>query len=152
MIGCLWVPLEIARTRKKGGRPFMPARTLVIKVLWVIRGVFPAPDPHYLIYERPGNFYLNMIDPSRPLFMPPLFTEFLRFARLHWEAGENLLIHCNRGDSRAPSLALLFLAKVVRVLPADGYWEALEKFINLYPNYLPGQGIQIYLGKNWGSF
>jgi hypothetical protein len=116
------------------------------------QGRLPSSHPHYLVYERPDNLYLNMIDPTGPLFMPPLFTEFLRFGWQQWEAGKNLLIHCNRGDSRAPSQALLFLSKVVRVLPAEGYWEAVEKFINLYPNYLPGQGIQIYLGKNWGRF
>jgi hypothetical protein len=116
------------------------------------QGSLPSHHPHYLVLERPDNLYLNMIDPAGPLFMPPLFSEFLRFARLHWEAGKNLLIHCNRGDSRAPSLALLFLSKVVGVLPAEGYWEAWQEFFKLYPNYLPGQGIQIYLNKNWGRF
>lgn len=116
------------------------------------QGSLPSSHPHYLVFERPNNLYLNIIDPSVPLFMPPLFSEFLRFARQHWEAGKTLLIHCNRGDSRAPSLALLFLSKVVGVLPADGYWEALQGFLKLYPSYLPGQGIQIYLGKNWGMF
>ncbi len=108
--------------------------------------------PHYLVLDRPNNLYLNMIDPSEPLFMPALFSEFLRFARQHWEDGKNLLIHCNRGDSRVPSLALLFLAKVVGVLPDENYAADLEKFVNLYPAYFPGQGIQIYLGKNWGKF
>jgi hypothetical protein len=116
------------------------------------QGSLPGHHPNYLVLERPDNLYLNMIDPSEPLFMPPLFTEFLRFAQQHWEAGKNLLIHCNRGDSRAPSLALLFLSKVVGALPTEGYWEAWQEFFNLYPNYLPGQGLQIYLGQNWGRF
>jgi hypothetical protein len=116
------------------------------------QGSLPGHHPHYLILERPNNLYLNMIDPSEPLFMPPLFTEFLRFARQHWEAGKNFLIHCNRGDSRAPSLALLFLSKVLEVLPADSYWEAWQEFFKIYKNYLPGQGIQLYLSKNWAWF
>lgn len=116
------------------------------------QGSLPNSHPNYLVLERPNNLYLNMIDPAGPLFMPPLFTEFLRFARLHWEGGDNLLIHCNHGYSRAPSLALLFLAKVVGVLPNGGYWEACQGFFNLYPDYLPGQGIQTYLEMNWGRF
>lgn len=112
----------------------------------------PSSHPYYLVYERPGNLYLNMIDPSVPLFLPPLFSEFLRFARDNWEEGKNLLIHCNHGNSRAPSLALLFLAKVVGGLPAENYGVALNEFVKFYPSYFPGQGIQIYLNKNWRRF
>jgi hypothetical protein len=71
------------------------------------QGSLSKTHPHYLIYEQPGNLYLNMIDPSEPLFMPLLFPEFLRLARLHWEDGKNLLIHCNHGHSRAPNLSLV---------------------------------------------
>jgi len=57
-----------------------------------------------------------MIDPPEPLFMMPIFTEFLKFAKDKWDSGKKLLIHCNRGESRAPSLALLFLAKCLKKL------------------------------------
>ena len=116
------------------------------------QGSLPKSDPHYLIFERPQNLYLNMIDPPGPLFMPQLFTEFLKFARYQWEGGQNLLIHCNQGESRAPSLALLFLAKALGALPAESYAAALEEFVKLYPSYSPGQGIRIYLWENWGIF
>ena len=116
------------------------------------QGSLSRSHPHYLILERPNNLYLNMIDPAAPLFMPPLFSEFLRFARRHWEDGKNLLIHCNQGDSRAPSLALLFLAKVLGVLPDENYGLASEELVKLFPSYFPGLGIQIYLKKNWGMF
>ena len=112
----------------------------------------PRAHPNYLIFERPQNLYLNMIDPVAPLFMPRLFTEFLRFAREKWEGGGNLLIHCNQGESRAPSLALLFLAKDLGVLPTESYGLAFQEFVKLYPPYSPGLGIQSYLWKNWGMF
>ena len=112
----------------------------------------PKTHPQYLVYDCPKNLYLNMIDPSEPLFMPPLFSEFLKFARYHWGAGQNLLIHCNQGESRAPSLALLFLAKALGALPTESYGQAFQEFVKLYPPYSPGLGIQTYLWKNWGMF
>jgi predicted protein tyrosine phosphatase len=63
------------------------------------------------VLEREYDLYLNIIDPPVPLFKPPLFSSFLVFADKHWRSGKKLLIHCNQGESRAPSLALLFLEK-----------------------------------------
>ncbi|MEQ8934477.1 MAG: hypothetical protein RIE56_01630, partial [Amphiplicatus sp.] len=73
-----------------------------------------------------------MIDPPVPLFKPPLFTEAMGFARRHWDAGRAVLFHCNRGLSRAPSLALLYLTKVRRVLSDDSYEAARRDFEMLY--------------------
>ena len=84
--------------------------------------------------------------------MPPLFTSFLDFGVRHWEEGKVLLIHCNQGESRAPSLALLFLAKHKREIPNESYADARAAFQLIDPNYQPGRGIQLYLAKHWGEF
>lgn len=115
------------------------------------RGSLPNTHPHYLVKEDEYNLYLNMIDPPAPLFMPPLFTTFLSFSEKHWSEGRKILIHCNQGESRAPSLALLFMAKCRGVISNDSYESAKEDFDGIYQNYNPGRGIQIYLSKNWGS-
>lgn len=112
----------------------------------------PKTHPNYLVLERGNNLYLNMIDPPGPLFMMPLFTEFLRFIRQHWKDGKNILIHCNRGESRAPSLALLFLAKDIGVISNQNYSKSKSDFLKHYPPYSPGKGIQIYLGNHWREF
>jgi len=90
-----------------------------------------------------------MIDPPQPLFMMPLFIEFLKFAIKHWNNGMNLFIHCNKGESRAPSLALLFLAKKMNSIRNGSYDQAREDFVKIYSAYMPGAGIQIYLRNNW---
>lgn len=113
------------------------------------RGSLPSDHPNYLVLERANNLFLNMIDPPQPLFMMPLFTDFLRFSEKHWECGDNILIHCNKGESRAPSLALLFLAKKIKSIRNTSYDQARGDFVNLYPVYTPGLGIQIYLRNNW---
>lgn len=116
------------------------------------RGCLPNSHPNYLILEIKNNLYLNIIDPPQPLFKPQLFISFLDFSRRHWNSGNNILIHCNRGESRSPSLALMFLAKHISIISNDSYDQAKEGFKIVFPAYAPGQGIQIYLRKHWGEF
>lgn len=111
-----------------------------------------SSHPNYLVLEEAPNLYLNMIDPPVPLFMPPLFSEFLRFASAQWNGGKHVLIHCNQGESRAPSLALLFLAKVLGVLPVESFDSAREAYLALDPEYSPGHGIQTYLREHWNDW
>ncbi len=93
------------------------------------RGTLPVDDRSYLALETPHNLYLNLIDPPTPLFRVESFRHFRDFAMSTYVDGHQaLLIHCNQGESRAPSLAMLFLAKDLHVLPDDSYASAVEAF------------------------
>lgn len=116
------------------------------------RGSLPSTHPFYLVFETKNNLFLNMIDPPSPLFMMPSFTHFLEFISIQWNANKNVLIHCNKGESRAPSLALLFLAKHVGSINNESYIKAKQEFMKIYSYYTPGSGIQIYLEANWDKF
>jgi hypothetical protein len=116
------------------------------------RGSLRRSHPNYLVLEMETDLYLNMIDPPGPLFMPPLFTSFLEFAARQWEQGKSILIHCNQGESRAPSLGLLFLAKYKGEISNESFAKAAAEFQELYPLYQPGEGIQIYLKTHWADF
>lgn len=95
------------------------------------------------------NLYLNLIDgPARYLSTPP-FEAFLSFAGRHWSQGCGLLIHCNQGISRGPSLAMLFLARHSTLLPSGSYDEACAVFSRLLPGYSPGDGIRSFLREQW---
>lgn len=103
----------------------------------------------YLVFERGHHLYLNLIDPPQPLFMMPSFEAFLRF--VDREIAERpVLIHCNQGESRAPSLKLLYMAKRLNLLPNDSYGTAATAFRQKYP-YNPGRGIQTWLTTNWSK-
>jgi predicted protein tyrosine phosphatase len=95
---------------------------------------------------------MNLIDPPRPLFMQESFDRYLRFAIRHRQDGASLLIHCNKGESRAPSLALLLLTKHVGLIKGDSFDDAKKHFTKIYPEYLPGIGIQTFLRENWAKF
>ena len=115
------------------------------------RGKLSSSHPNYLVLESGQNLFLNMIDPRTPLFKLRLFRAFLEFAGRHWDAKEDLLIHCNLGDSRAPSLALVFLAKHLCIITDQSYEEAAEEFRKLAGLYRPSAGIRTYLSRHWGE-
>lgn len=115
------------------------------------QGNLGSSHPNYLILEKDNDLYMNLIDPDRPLFMDESFVSFLAFIDHHWDNGRKILIHCNQGLSRAPSLALILLAKKHGAISNDSFTVARKEFLDTYPNYSPGLGIQKFLTKNWNS-
>jgi protein-tyrosine phosphatase len=107
--------------------------------------------PNYLSAEYRNDLFLNLVDPPVPLFQAQSFALFRQFAREHYNRGENLLIHCNQGFSRAPSLAMLFLAKELGVISSESYAAAVEEFKPLYPAFAPGKGIEMFMQEHWGE-
>jgi hypothetical protein len=87
------------------------------------RGNLSSRHPNYLSYEQRNHLFLNRIDPDEPLFMLPLFSVALDFIQKH-VSQRKVLIHCNHGLSRAPSIALLYLAKRAKVISTESYQAA----------------------------
>ena len=124
-------------------------------------------DARYLTYRvSDAHLTLNMIDPPTPLFSVELFRRALDFLDERLALGP-VLIHCNQGFSRAPSLALVYLAKRTAVIagdeflsepvpqhaedllqPAD-YATARAAFEKFYPAYAPGAGLVTFLTEHW---
>lgn len=104
--------------------------------------------PHYLIHQNGNHLYLNLIDPPVPLFKPESFAAFFAFVDAQLPH-RPVRIHCNKGESRAPSLTLLYRAKR-GLLPNDSYAAARAAFEADNP-YKPGRGIELFLEENWGS-
>lgn len=104
--------------------------------------------PHYLSLEQGRHLYLNMIDPPQPLFQAESFTRFFDFVDRYIQT-RPVLIHCNKGESRAPSLALLYMAKR-GFLPGENYAAARAAFDARFP-YKPGQGISTFLTNRWND-
>lgn len=117
-------------------------------------GSLPRDHPSYLAHADEHNLWLNLIDPHIPLFQPDSFTKFLAFAAPRFDAlclqsGHSLLVHCNQGGSRSPSLALLLLARHLRVIPDESYVAARAAYLQLDTAYQPGQGIARFLAEQW---
>ena len=118
-------------------------------------GLPPRGDARYLAYRASdAHLTLNMIDPPVPLFSVKLFQRALDFLDERLAVGP-VLIHCNQGLSRAPSLALVYLAKRAKRLHGhfaasfDGYAGARGEFAAIYPAYAPGAGLVTFLTEHW---
>jgi hypothetical protein len=108
-----------------------------------------ATHPEYLAATRGLHLYLNMIDPPVPLFKHEMFAAFFAFVDQHIST-RTVLIHCNQGLSRAPSLALLVMAKRLELLPNVSYEAARAEFSRQF-TYQPGAGVATFLTQHWHS-
>jgi predicted protein tyrosine phosphatase len=114
------------------------------------KGSLSPTHPNYLIFESGKHLYLNMVDmPNEllPKFTNPIFNKAMIFINQRIQI-ENVLIHCNQGFSRSPSLGLLFLVKT-GVITENSFDMTVNKFLRLYPEYAPGKGIMLYMRHNW---
>ena len=63
-----------------------------------------------------------------------------------------VLVHCNQGLSRSPSIALLYLLKHTDARGSQDPAAALLAFRRLYPPYAPAQGMADYVRLNWAKY
>ena len=112
------------------------------------KGSLPKAHSCYLNAQEDDHLYLNLIDPPLPLFKAESFSIFFDFIDRHLGV-KPVVIHCNRGESRAPSLTLLVMAKRLKNIPDDSYAAARAAFEEKFP-YKPGGGISLFLRDNWG--
>ncbi|MFA5781849.1 MAG: dual specificity protein phosphatase [Bacteroidales bacterium] len=114
------------------------------------KGNLKSTHPNYLIYERYNHLFLNMVDMEQellPLYTNPIMKAAMSFIDKHI-SDKKVLIHCNQGISRSPSIALLYLARIEKIAN-DTFNNAVIDFKKKYPLYNPGKGILMYMNKNW---
>lgn len=115
------------------------------------KGNLPQSHPNYLEYETDRDLYLNIVDMERPQqhrFMQPMVQSTFEFISDNLPDGR-VLIHCNQGRSRSPTLAMLYLAKRTDEVSDADYHTATQEFKQLYPKYDPATGFSEYLPHYW---
>lgn len=111
----------------------------------------PKDDPERLLAYRDGTLILNLIDAADPKYIPDEIVdaalEAIKEARA---AGLDVLVHCNQGGSRSPTLALLYLHKhgAIGALP-DDFELALDFFGQIYVPFAPAKGMLEYARAHW---
>lgn len=114
------------------------------------KGSLPPTHPHYLVMENGQHLFLNMVDMEKelsPIYTNPIMRSAMAFIEKHITE-QKILIHCNQGMSRSPSIALLYLANK-GYIANDSYSSAVADFQKLYPIFNPGRGIALYMNNNW---
>lgn len=112
----------------------------------------PKDHPEYFVAVRSNGIALNMVDSDyMAYFNNILFDAALNYIDQKRVEGKKILIHCNEGISRSPSIGLLYLAKEGKIRN-HSYVEAKEDFEKIYPNYYPNRGVRDFLHYSWGNF
>ncbi len=164
---------EIPMAVKRGFKIVNTAHTLHYSMhKWSLRGEDHKDDKCYIVHEDPQTMSINWIDSPDSKFFDYEGQGIRNFQKLlmfisKFRREFNVLITCNKGESRAPSVGMLYLAKHTSVLSRmkrlpdpdevlkdedyfkPTYGEARDRFLKVYPNYYPGQGISSFLIDNW---
>ena len=112
----------------------------------------PNNHPEYLIARRDNRLILNLVDANDPNYIPKeIIDAALEFIKDGLEKSQKVLVHCNQGESRSPSIGMLYLAINTEKLPKE-FTEAEQSFRQIYPMYNPGGGMRGFLIRNWGSY
>lgn len=112
----------------------------------------PKDHPEYLIARRENRLILNLVDAPNPAYIPKeIIDAALDFIHTGLSDSRKVLVHCNLGESRSPSIGLLYLSVYTDKLPKE-FFAAEQKFRQIYPSYNPGAGIRGFLVKNWDTY
>jgi predicted protein tyrosine phosphatase len=113
----------------------------------------PERHPERLVARRGYRLILNMVDARDPeLFPKEMIDAALDFIDEALSRDLKVLVHCDRGESRSPSIALLYMAARLGELPTESLEAAEEKFRAVYPYYNPQPGIREHLRQNWHRY
>lgn len=107
--------------------------------------------PNYLYLRTNYHLSLNWVDGRPELFEwygPSGFSYILDFIESCQD--KKILVHCDSGISRSPSIVLLYLAKRLTRIPTQSFLDAKREFMYIYPAYNPG-GIATYIECNWNK-
>lgn len=106
--------------------------------------------PEYLVAVRGNRLVLNMIDAADPKYIPEALIQVaITYIDEAITAGHKVLVHCNQGRSRSPSIALLYLHQFVAPWTETSFQTAVDEFKQLYPEFAPAEGILGYLKQHW---
>lgn len=115
---------------------------------WTGRGC-NSDNPYYFFKEDENAIYLNMIDGDDPKYInDEMINPALHFIDKNLKNNETVFIYCSLGESRSPSIALMYLLE-------NNLIEKNNKTIDLFRNeyyedYNPKRGNLLYIRNRWG--
>lgn len=112
----------------------------------------PKNHPEYLIAPREGRLILNLVDVDNVAYIPPEIID-AALAAIHQNiASSKVLVHCNQGMSRSPTIALLYMTKFTDQFNSMDSEGATQEFRRIYPGYAPAVGMAEYVRLNWQKY
>lgn len=111
----------------------------------------PKDSPYYLfLYDIHNHLILNIVDAPDPCFFNDvMIDEAIKYCLEGLVKQKKVLIHCNQGESRAPTIALMVLRKL-KIAPSD-FEDAIDYLKSIYECFSPNNGILEYARSRWDS-
>ena len=105
------------------------------------RGNLPSTHPDYALKRIENEMALNLVDMDRfsenyLSFNRDMFTTAVSFLNEHRLQGYKILIHCNQGESRVPTIGLLYIGRLGTFEYAD-LDKSVQKLRKVYLAYMP---------------
>lgn len=116
----------------------------------------PKEHPEYLAAYRPRHMIMNLVDPNDAKWIPKeLVDAAVDEIAGRLDDGFEVLVHCNKGESRAPTIALLYLLTQGHeaFLSCENGDEIIDTFRQeFYEDYAPSEGFTQFVQNNWRSY
>lgn len=116
----------------------------------------PADHPDYALKRVGNRMALNLVDmdrfdPSYLDFNRKMLEKAFEFLDEHYNNGDKILIHCNQGESRGPTIGLLYVSRMGEYNYSN-FHDSVESFKIKYPRYSPKANIYKTVESLWGVF
>lgn len=108
--------------------------------------------PEYLIARRDGRLILNLVDAADVNYVPADIVDAALAAIDESIRGNRVLLHCNQGQSRSPTIGLLYMLRFTDRLAGLDMDAAIDTFRAIYPPYNPARGMADYARINWHRY
>lgn len=108
-------------------------------------GTLSKTHPEYLFALRDNRLILNLVDSQDPAYiLPEIINKAIEFIHENLDR-HNVLVHCNQGRSRGPSIGLLYLLSHTDLFKELNYNEIMFEYKKLYPYFSPALGMSGYI-------
>ena len=122
-------------------------------------GNLQSTHPNYAYIIQGNQMALNLVDMDIFNAISVNYVEFNRnmfeqafvFLDKQVAIGNKVLIHCNQGESRAPSLGMLYVARLGKWNWAD-FETTMKEFVSIFPRYSPKKNILMNIKLSWNYF
>lgn len=105
---------------------------------------------HYLSVQTDNKLALNMIDGEDPNYFPAeMIHTGLDFIQHQLGEGMDVLVACNKGESRGPTLVLMYLRRNGEM--PYSFFRSEQIFKTLCPAYNPGIGMRQAARSMWAD-
>ena len=120
------------------------------------RGNLSPAHPDYALKRCGNEMSLNLVDMDRFSenylgFNRNMFATAFSFLDEYRLQGHKVLIHCNQGESRAPTIGLLYVARLGAFDYTD-FDTSVKRLREMYPMYIPKRNIFLTVKSLWRDF